>query len=72
MRNCQKKSLKIRHLEVCLQVTSEAFDTLKKYHIFFKNFSSHLDCAIRMKKGSWWEPFLSGVDWRINHQTFSV
>jgi hypothetical protein len=52
MRNWEKKSLKIRHLEVCLQVTSETFFYLKKFNIFLKFFIEAFGPMRGKKKGS--------------------
>jgi hypothetical protein len=56
MRNWQKKPLKIRHLDVCLQVTSETFRTSKKIDIFFDFFCIAFACCTNKKKGSLQEP----------------
>jgi len=72
MRNCQKKPLKIRHLEVCLQVTSETFWASKKIDIFFIFFWVTFNGCSSKKKGSLKEPLGIEQIVSINHQTFSV
>jgi hypothetical protein len=64
--------LKIRHLEVCLQATSETFRASKKIYISFEIFRSNFDGGTRKKKGSLTEPLGMKSIASINHQTFSV
>jgi len=49
--------LKIRHLELGLQVTSEAFDESKINVIFFKKIKRYIDCCLNAKKRLLVEPF---------------
>jgi hypothetical protein len=52
-----EKSLKIRHLELGLQVTSEAFDESKNNSNFHKKFQGHRNCGVNAKKRLLLEPF---------------
>jgi hypothetical protein len=64
--------LKIRHLELGLQVTSEAFDESKNNSKFFKKFKQRSNCCLNAKKRLLMEPFLSRQRPQFNPQTFFV
>jgi hypothetical protein len=69
---CQKKSLKIRHLEVGMKVTCEAFSIEKyfcEFHIFFnRNTASKVQTKKRLLKEPSWIHKLN----ELNRQTFFV
>ena len=67
-----EKSLKIRHLELGLQVTSEAFDESKNNSKILKNFQRLSNCGVNAKKRLLVEPFQSDQWPQINPQTFFV
>ena len=67
-----EKSLKIRHLELGLQVTSEAFDESKNNSKFLKNFKQLSNCCVNAKKRLLVEPFQSRQRPQFNPQTFFV
>ena len=67
-----EKSLKIRHLELGLQVTSEAFDESKIFSKFLKKFKRLSNCCLNAKKRLLVEPFQSRQRPQFNPQTFFV
>jgi hypothetical protein len=64
--------LKIRHLELGLQVTSETFGESKNNSIFCKKFQGQSACCANAKKRLLLEPFETRQKPQFNPQTFSV
>jgi hypothetical protein len=68
-----EKSLKIRHLELGLQVTSEAFEESKNNSKFLKNFKQLSNCCVNAKKKApWWSLFrvVNGLNSITKHFLF--